>query len=323
MKTEPLRAVSPPLVGKQKAQATPRQRWLISRPDYRWYVPYLFLLPGLTIYLVWVLYPLLYQFYVSLHDWSIMPNKESTFVGLQNYSDVLTNPVFWSSLRNTVQYSVATVIGQIVLGLILAIMVHRVPIGKRFFRAIFYVPVVTSWLVVSFLFLFLFASEEGGLINYVLMSLGVIKDPVTWMSAPATSWIAIYLLGIWKGMGWSMVIFLAALQGIPTDLYEAASVDGADGWQQFVGITLPMLRPAMLFVTVALTIGGFNVFLSVYLMTNGGPLNRTEVMLGHMFKEAFRDLHFGYGAAAAYILALIIVTVSFFQYRFINKPVEN
>lgn len=325
MKTEPLTStsVSPPRIGKRKALAMPQMNWMISRPYYRWYVPYLFLLPGLAMYLLWVLYPLVYQFHISLHEWSIMPNRESPFIGLQNYSDVLGNDQFWLSLQNTVAYAVATVIGQMVIGLVLAVMVHRVRFGKRFFRAVFYLPVVTSWLVVSFLFLFLFASEKGGLINYTLMSLGLLDKPVAWMSSPSTAWIAIYLLGIWKGMGWAMVIFLAALQGIPVDLYEAAAVDGANGWQQFTRITIPTLRPTLLFVLITLTIGGFNVFPSVYFMTNGGPMNRTEVMLGHMFKEAFRDLNFGYGAAAAYILALIIMTISFIQYRFINRPVEN
>jgi multiple sugar transport system permease protein len=321
MKTEQLlspasraRFMSPPV----------KFEWLISRPHYRWYVPYLFLLPGLGIYLLWVLYPLLYQFFISLHEWSIMPNRESTFVGVQNYVDVLSNDLFWSSLWNTVAYTMVTVVGQILIGLVLAVMVHRVPIWKRFFRAVFYLPVVTSWLVVSFLFLFLFASEEGGLINYTLQSLGLLQEPVAWMSNPGSAWVGIYLLGIWKGIGWSMVIFLAALQGIPVELYEAAAVDGASGWQQFTGVTLPSLRPIFLFVTISLTIGGFNVFPSVYFMTGGGPMNRTEVMLGHMFKTAFRDLEFGYGAAAAYLLALILITINFFQYRFFNnKPVEN
>jgi multiple sugar transport system permease protein len=299
------------------------RKFLISKPYYRWYVPYLFLLPGLTMYLLWILYPLLYQFHISLHEWSIMPNRPSEFIGMQNYVDVVNNDIFWLSLRNTAMYAFVTVVGQLVIGLVLAILVHRVAIGKKFFRAIFYLPVVTSWLVVSLLFLFLFASEEGGLVNHVLLSLGIIEEPVSWISTPGSAWIVIYMLGIWKGVGWAMVIFLAALQGIPVEQYEAAAVDGANGRQQFQFVTLPTIRQTAIFIAVALTIGGFNVFPSVYFITGGGPLNRTEVILGHMYKVAFRDLNFGYGAAAAYILALIIIVISFAQLKFFSKPQES
>jgi multiple sugar transport system permease protein len=294
-----------------------------SKLHHRWYVPYLFLLPGLALYVLWMIYPLGYEFFISFFDWKIMPGQTSEYVGLSNYRNVLHDRYFWMALENTVRYTVVTVAGQMILGLALAVMVHRVFIGKRVFRAIYYVPVITSWVVVSFLFQFLFSSNPGGLVNYVLVSLlGVLDKPVLWMSETKTAWIIIYALGIWKGMGWTMVIFLAALQGVPPELYEVAAIDGAGEWRQFRYVTLPMIRRTTLFILVALIIGGFQVFISVYLITGGGPLHRTEVVLSYMYDRAFDKLQFGYGASLSYILAAIVVFVSFAQLRLFNRPVE-
>ncbi|MFN8528644.1 MAG: sugar ABC transporter permease [Anaerolineae bacterium] len=284
-----------------------------GKPYYRWYVPYLFLIPGLALYLVWTVYPLLYQLYISFFDWRIMPNQVSEFVGLQNYQNVLTDRTFWLAMKNTAGYAVVTVAGQMIVGLALAFLVNRVIIGKRFFRTVYYIPVVTSWVVVSFLFIYLFSPGNSGLINFVLVKLGLIAEPVSWMAQSDTAWIAIYSLGIWKGMGWAMVIFLAALQGIPPELYEAAAIDGAGEWARLRYMTLPLIRRTIFFVFVALMIGGFQVFISVLLITGGGPLHRTEVALTYMFDQAFGNLHFGYGAALSYILAIVIVLVSVAQ----------
>ena len=241
-----------------------------GNPRYRWYVPYLFLLPGLALYLVWTVYPLIYQLYISFFNWRIMPGQTSEFIGLANYQHALSDKVFWLALQNTALYTVVTVAGQMVVGFTLALLVHRVIVAKRLFRAIYYLPVVTSWVVVSFLFLYLFSPGSSGLINYVLVNLlHVLPEPVSWYASSNTAWIAIYSLGIWKGMGWSMVIFLAALQGIPMELYEAAAIDGAGEWQRVRFLTLPLIRRTTLFVLIALVIGGFQVFISVLLDHRG------------------------------------------------------
>jgi multiple sugar transport system permease protein len=286
---------------------------------HRWYVPYLFLLPGLALYVLWTVYPLAYQLYISFFDWNIMPGQVSEFIGLSNYQRALNDSTFWLAMKNTLMYALVTVAGQMILGLSIAILVHRVVVGKRIFRAIYYLPVVTSWVVVSFLFQYLFSGSASGLVNYVLMSLGLISEPVSWMANSQTSWISIYALGIWKGVGWAMVIFLAALQSIPMELYEAAAIDGAGEWRQFRHLTAPLIRRATVFVLVALMIGGFQVFISVLLITGGGPLHRTEVALTYMFDRAFGQLDFGYGAALSYILAAVIVLVSFVQMRVFNR----
>ncbi len=294
-----------------------------AKPYYRPYVPYLFIIPGLALYLLWSVYPLVYQLYISFFDWRIIPGQTSTFVGLANYQAVFADRTFWMAMSNTAVYAIVTVAGQMIIGLTLALLVNRVTIAKRLFRTIYYLPVVTSWVVVSFLFIYLFSPGDGGLINYVLVKLGVIAEPVSWLANSNTAWIAIYSLGIWKGMGWAMVIFLAALQGIPTELYEAAAIDGATEWQRIRYMTIPLIRRTIFFVLIALMIGGFQVFISVLLITGGGPLHRTEVALTHMFDEAFGDLHFGYGAALSYILAVVIVLVSLAQARLFGRGDQN
>lgn len=290
-----------------------------SKPYYRPYIPYLFLLPGLALYLLWSVYPLVYQLYISFFDWRIIPGQTSEFIGLANYQAVFADRIFWLAMSNTAMYAVVTVAGQMIIGLTLALLVNRVTIARRFFRTIYYLPVVTSWVVVSFLFVYIFSPGDGGLINFALMKLGILEKPVSWLANSNTAWIAIYSLGIWKGMGWAMVIFLAALQGIPTELYEAAAIDGATEWQRIRYMTLPLIRRTLFFVLIALMIGGFQVFISVLLITGGGPLHRTEVALTYMFDEAFGNLHFGYGAALSYVLAVVIVIVSVVQARFFGR----
>ncbi len=291
---------------------------------HRWYVPYLFILPGLLLYVLWMIYPLIYEFYISFFEWNIMPGQTSEFIGLANYERAIADPKFWLALRNTAQYAVVTVAGQMLLGLTVAILVHRVFIGKRVFRAIYYLPVVTSWVVVSFLFQYLFSSSASGLVNYIFVEvLHVLDEPVRWIGRAETAWIIIYALGIWKGVGWAMVIFLAALQSIPNELYEAAAIDGASMWKQLRHITLPLIRRTTLFIMVALIIGGFQVFISVFLITGGGPLHRTEVVLSYMYDRSFNYLEFGYGAALSYILAAIVVFISLAQMRIFNRPSQS
>jgi multiple sugar transport system permease protein len=293
-----------------------------GKPYYRWYVPYLFLIPGLALYLLWTVYPLFYQLYISFFDWKIIPGQQSVFVGLANYQTAFADKTFWLAMRNTAGYAIVTVAGQLIGGLALAILVNRVALGKRFFRTIYYLPVVTSWVVVSFLFIYLFSPGEAGMINSVLMRLGILTKPVSWMASSDTAWVAINSLGIWKGIGWAMVIFLAALQSIPLDLYEAGAIDGADEFQRLYYLTLPLIRRTVLFVIVALMIGGFQVFLSVLILTGGGPLHRTEVALTYMFDQSFGNLKFGYGAALSYILAIVIVVVSVLQTRIFGRNQE-
>lgn len=295
---------------------------IASRRTQHIFTAYFFLLPGLLLYLIFNIYPIAKALQMSFYEWSIMPGSESEFLGMANYARAFQDPVAKLALRNTILYTVITVPGQMVLAMIAALLLNSISRLKTFFRTLYYLPVITSWVIVSLLFKYLFQSPKG-LINHLLINvLHLFQEPIPWLRDASTAMIPIWSLGIWKGIGWSMVIFLAALQTIPKELYEVASIDGANFWHRLTGITLPLMRPTLVFTLVMLMIGGFNVFISVYLITNGGPLQRTEVILSYMYHQAFDFLDFGYGAALSFILAIIIVTVSVLQIRFLRRPEE-
>lgn len=276
--------------------------------------PWLFLAPGLILFGLFILYPILQALQMSLFDWNILRGTASQFLGLDNYARALQDDRFWLSLANSGIYMLFTVPPQIILGLGVAMLLRSKAPGQPLFRVLYYLPVVTSWVVVSLLFKYLFADQ--GLVNWVLGDILHLTDGDTsWLSDRWTALIAICALGVWKGVGWSMMIFLAALQGVPQSLEEAAALDGANWWQRFRAVTIPAIWPAMLFVVVMLVIGGFNVFTSVLLMTAGGPGGQTEVVLTFMYQQAFSNLDFGYGAAIAVLLTIIVFIFSVVQLR--------
>jgi multiple sugar transport system permease protein len=283
---------------------------------------YCFLAPGFAIFALVVLYPIVRAFQISLYHWSIVPNTASQFIGLGNYGRAIHDPIFWRALLNTGFYMAVTVPAQIVLGMIVALLLDARMPSRALFRVLFYLPVVTSWVVVSLLFRYMFITN-GGLINNVLHDrTHIVGHNIDWLSHRWSAMAAISILGIWKGIGWSMVIFLAALQTVPRELKEAAAVDGAKAWARFRAVTLPAILPVVAFVTVMLVIGGFNVFISVFLMTNGGPLDETQVLLTYMYREAFSFLDFGYGSSLAFTLTLIIFVLSIAQLRLFRRPSE-
>lgn len=275
--------------------------------------PYLFILPGFALFAIAILYPTLQAFRMSFYDWKVVGSAASEFLGLDNYAYALSDAQFWVAFGNTAFYIVLTVVPQIVLGLLVALLLHRRGPAQPLFRVLYYLPVITSWVVVSLLFRYLFADQ--GAINGVLGGLHLTAGDTSWLADRWTGMIAICVAGVWKGIGWSMMIFLAALQGVPASLLEAATMDGAGRWQRFRAVTLPAIRAALGFVTIMLVIGGFNVFVSVYLMTGGGPAGRTDVLLTYMYRQAFDNLDMGYGSAIAAILTLIVFAFSVIQLR--------
>jgi multiple sugar transport system permease protein len=275
-----------------------------------------FLAPGLIWFWAFSLYPLFYAMWMSLHDWKIRGASE--FVGLDNYVRVFQDPVNLIALRNTIVYALISIPGQMILGLAIALLLEQRVRGKVLFRLLFYLPVISSWVVVSLIFMFLFNSE--GLVNQFFGgTLGLVDPKTPWLTRPASALFVIALLGIWKGVGWVMIIYLAALQGVPKELIEAARIDGATAFQVTRFVTVPLLAPATLFITVMLTIGAFQSFIQFYIMTGGGPLHRTEVFLSYMYNQAFNFLDFGYASAIAWTLALLILVISIIQFRFIRQ----
>lgn len=286
-----------------------------SRRASHWWVPWAFAAPGLLLYGLIIGYPLLRSLQISFYDWAVLPTEKSIFIGLDNYSRALSDSEFWLSMVNAGVYLVLTVPITIALGLFFAVLLHAKMPGRTVFRVLFYIPVVTSWVVVSLLFKYLFTTD-GGVFNWALTDLLPFNlGPVPWLQQRWTALIAISILGIWKSVGWCVVVFLAALGGVGEDQYEAAGLDGANAWKKFWHVTVPGIKATILFVLVLQVIGAFNVFISVKLMTNGGPAGQTEVPMSYMYKTAFEFLDFGYAAAMSFILAIIIFAISFLQFK--------
>jgi multiple sugar transport system permease protein len=281
------------------------------------------LLPGMALYGLWAAYPLISSFLLSFTQWNL--TKPTVFIGLDNYTRALADPLFWRSLSSTLGYTIVTVAGQLVLGLGAALLLNqRIP-GRSVLRLIYYLPVITSWVIVSLVFLFIYNGQAGALNWFLRDVIHVIPKNVAWLAEPATALWAIAVLGIWKGIGWTMVVFLAGLQSVPQELYEAAAMDGAGAWARFRYVTIPFLRATSTFLIVVLTIGGFNAFISIFVMSSsatgtiGGPLNSTDVALTYMWKQAFTQIDLGYGAALSFLLAGAIGLVSIIEFRLARR----
>jgi multiple sugar transport system permease protein len=294
----------------------PRRR----RRGQRWsaLAPYAFLAPAFVLFTVVMLIPIGRAVQISLYEWSPIPGADNTFIGGENYQRALADPDFQLGLVNAGVYMLVTVPAQIVIGLVVALLLHtRLP-GRTLFRVLFYLPVVTSWVVVSLLFRALFANE--GVINWFLVdTVGIADAPVPWLDSRWTALASLCVLGVWKGIGWTAIILLAGLQGVPDELHEAAAVDGAGYLRRVWHITLPSLRRNLMFVSVLLVIGSFNVFISVLLMTRGGPGDQTQMPLTYLYKQAFEYLDFGYGSAIAVIMTAIVLVLSVVQTSLFNR----
>jgi len=281
---------------------------------------YLFILVPISLFSLFILYPIFKSLIMSFYDWKIIGS--SRFVGLKNYISIFRDPVLNISWRNTIIYSLGTVPGQMIIAMGIALLLNQKIKLRSFFKTLYFLPVVTSWVVISFIFMYLFNSQAG-LVNFVLKDiLNIIEEYHSWLGDVRTALIVIILLGIWKGVGWTMVILLAGLQNIPENLYEAAEIDGATTFKQFFSITLPLMRSTLVYVLVMLIIGSFQVFTSVYIMTGGGPMHQTEVVLSWLYTNAFRYLKLGYGSAIATLLMIFVLIISVLQIKLLSKPIE-
>jgi ABC-type sugar transport system permease subunit len=279
-------------------------------------VPVFWIAPAAILYLVFKLVPLIAGLYLSALRWNgIDPAK---FVGIQNYLDFFNDDLIVKALYNNTLYAIGTVVGKIVLALFLAVLLNQGLKGRSFYRTALFMPVVISFVVVSILWAWLY-NPQFGLVNELLKGLGLKFLVLDWLGSPKIALWSLMIVDIWKWYGFHMVIFLAGLQAIPIELYEASSIDGASPWKNFLHITLPLLQPVMLVnVTIAL-MGGFNVFDIPYVMTEGGPGNSTLVMALHIYIRGFKFYKFGYAAAMNYILLVIVTVVSAIQMRLMSS----
>jgi len=296
----------------------PRQRQAI------W--AYVFLTPTLILFALIVIYPFLYAFYLSLQEWGVF--GDTYFVGLQNYRDMLNDPLFWKSLSNTFKWTVGVVPATIIIALLVALILNSQRVKARgAFRTIYFVPVVTNMVAAAFVWRWLF-EPTFGVVNYILERLGL-PGP-GWLASTKWALAAMMVVGIWKQIGFAMVIFLAGLQTIPRDIVEAARIDGATGWQVFSRITLPLLNPTVVFVAVMMVINALRVFTIPYVMSAGGftygvpggPLDSTRVFVIHIYDLGFRRFQLGYASANAFALLILIMAATLFQMKVLERPFE-
>ncbi len=314
-------AVTPRSAGGRARRPRPRVAATGPRRDTK--AAYAFVLPGFALYALIMLYPAIRTFLLSFRDWQIAPGKPSPWVGLDNYIQAFQDPVFLNSLVNSAAYTAFTVPLQIIFGLGLAVLLDAKLPGRVGFRVLFYLPVVTSWVVVSLLFQYIFQSGDGVANHLVVDVFGLSSENVSWLQSRWTGMFAIGVLGIWKGIGWAMLIFLAALTAVPAELKEAAALDGANAAKRFRYVSLPAIRGALSVVFILLFIGGFNVFISVLLMTGGGPGNATQVPLTYMYQQAFSFLDFGYGSAISFSLTVLVLAASALQYWWTRRRMRE
>lgn len=298
-----------------------RSRPVWSRSDV--FAGYAFIAPAIIIFLIFVIIPVIYSLYLSLFKVDILSYSDQTFVGLDNFGKIASNSLFQRALANTARFALFVVPIQTALALILALIANLKIPGRTFFRTAFFFPSISSSAVISVIFLWVF--NKFGLLNQLFASLHLIPNANAgqdWVGSPNSALESIMGLNIWTTAGTMMVIFLAALQGIPAHLYEAAKLDGASSWQSFWRITFPLLAPTTFFIITLGLIGTFQVFDQAFIISNGsgGPADSTLTAVFYIYREAFFGRNgIGLASAGAIILFIIIFVLTLIQRKFFNK----
>lgn len=307
-------------MARASADARPRAAPGILRPwrSIRGSNPigYLFTLPYVLFFAVFTAYPLGFAFYLTVHDWNIVRDVRP-FVGTRNFERLLGDELFWKALANTGIFLAVHIPLQIVIALLLSVILNQQLRARAFFRVAFFLPFVTSGAIISLVWLRLYADD--GMLNMYLGLFGL--GPVGWLSDPQVAMTSIAVMATWKNVGYYLMIFLAALQAIPDQLYEEAYLNGATAWQRFAHITFPMLNPAFILVVILSTIGGFSLFVEPFVMTGGGPLDATLSLVLYLYQQAFQFLRMGYAAAIGVVLALMIFLVTLIQRKYLEREV--
>ncbi|HIK43626.1 MAG TPA: sugar ABC transporter permease [Leptolyngbyaceae cyanobacterium M65_K2018_010] len=286
----------------------PKHPWRPSIPIPPVLIPYLFLLPALLALTISVFWPALQAFYLSFTSFGLDLTAAPTWVGLANGRRLLADPVFWQTVRNSLIYLLGVVPVLTMAPLLLAILVNRPLRGIHWLRVAYYSPVVVSMVVAGIAWRWLYA--ENGFFNQVLKATGLTAQGIPWLTSPALALASVMVVTIWKGLGYYMVIYLAGLQSIPQELYEAAAMDGSDGWRRHWDITLPLMRPYLLLVAIISAIAATKVFEEVYIMTQGGPRNSSKTVVYYIYEQAFQKLEISYACTIGLALFLGILALS-------------
>jgi multiple sugar transport system permease protein len=296
------------------ASAAPRHTW---RQDL---IGWSFAAPFVILFGIFLALPILSAFILSFTSFGLRDLQNpigASFVGLDNYTALLSDAKFWKSLGNTVYFVVVGVPLTLALGLVIANALSRgITRFRTAFRVGYYLPVITSIVAIAVVWRFLL-NPDVGLINMLLKSIGITGPD--WLASSALAMPSIIAMAVWRNVGFAMVVFVAGMQAIPAMLYEAAAIDGAGRWQAFRYVTLPMLRPTILFMLVITTIGYLQLFEEPFVMTGGGPLDATLSVTMYMYQQGFQFFHQGYASAIAYVLFVIVAIVAFLQFRFLRS----
>jgi multiple sugar transport system permease protein len=296
------------------ARGAPRNKMARAEERAAW----LFLLPSLVLFLVFTAVPVISAFVISFTQWDLFTAIQ--FVGFGNYFTLWNDPIFRQVLGNTGYYVLGSVPVQMALGLAAALALNRGLRGQTFFRVVFFLPVVTSTVAAALVWAWLFNSNYG-LINALLSLVGVTDLP-KWLASTRWAMPAVIIVSVWQNMGYAMVLFLAGLQNIRQDVYDAAALDGSEGWTRFFTITLPMLSPTTFFVLIISIIGSFQVFELVFIMTKAGPANATNTLVYYIYQNGFQFYQMGYASAAAMVLFLLVLALTLVQYGLQNRWVH-
>lgn len=277
-----------------------------------------FLSPTLLIFGTFILFPVIFSFYLSFQKWNSF-SWSGSFIGLDNYIRMFQSEEFWLVLKNTAIYTIGTVPLNMVISLLVAYGLNKKLAGKKFLRTLFFAPVVVSPVAAALIWRWLY-DPNFGLVNYTLGIFGV--SPINWLNDPNAAMFALIGMGVWKTFGYNMVLFAAGLNAIPDSYYEAATLDGAGAWSKFWHITIPLLSPTTFFILVMSMIGSFQVFDIVYILTSGGPLGSTKVLVFYVYEYAFKfNGEMGYASAISYFLFAILFILTMAQIKFLKTKV--
>lgn len=280
---------------------------------------YLFIVPALLYVVIFMLYPIFYNVILSVQDVTLMNlNGEKAFVGFNNYAEILENPIFKTALKNTVIYTISCIVFQFIIGFALALFFNQNFPLRNFFRSIMLLAWMTPLVITGSIFTWLY-DVDYGVINYVLVQLGIISEPINWLGQESTALLAVIITNIWIGIPFNMILLLAALQSLPKDVYEAARIDGASSITSFFKITMPLLRPSILIVLMLGIIYTFKVFDIILIMTDGGPVNATQVLPFFAYQLGFINYDFGLSGAVSSVILLILTFVAMFYLYFTRK----
>lgn len=285
------------------------------RNELSWY---LLVLPKILLFAAIFMVPFLMAIWISLHQWNPIAQSQP-FIGLDNYAKLMTDELFHNSVINTAGYAFGLIVAGVPISLGLALLLDKELRGTAIYSGAIFLPVVTSWVVVSLIWMFIF-NPEFGMANRLLASLGL--PTLEWLRSTKTALFSITLMSVWKSVGFNMVIFLAGLRSIPDSYYEAARIDGAGAWGRFRYVTLPLLKPTTFFVVVVTMISAFRLFTQVFVMTEGGPVYSSYSLVFYFYRTGFQEFNMGYASALAVVLFIVVFALSVVQQQTWGEDVE-